>query len=95
MPDEPNEFEKNFEEFSFNEDMLFTRDMILSEASDLQEVYRYIYDFHRQHPSDELATVLECVRLAKLGLERGYDIIDNKLFDKSEAQDYTWIPNKD
>ena len=89
------EFDKNFEEFSKDEDMMFCKDMILSQAGELQEVYRYIYDFHRQHPCEELAVVLRYVELARIGLENGYDVLDNKLFDKSEAQDYTWTPNKD
>lgn len=88
-------FDENYEEFSVNEDMMFTRDMLLSQASELQDVYRYIYDFHRQHPCEELAVVLRYVELARIGIENAYDVLDNKLFDKSEAQDYTWIPTKD
>ena len=88
-------FDENYEEFSVNEDMIFTRDMLLSQASELQDVYRYIYDFHRQHPCDELAVVLRYVELARIGLENAYDVLDDKLFDTHEAQSYTWIPNKD
>lgn len=88
-------FDENFEEFSVNEDLMFTRDMLLSQASELQDVYRYIYDFNRQHPCDELAVVLRYVELARIGLENGYDVLDNKLFDSSEGKDYTWIPSKD
>lgn len=88
-------FDENYEEFSKDEDMMFTRDMLLSQASELQDVYRYIYDFHRQHPCNELAVVLRYVELARIGLENAYDVIDNKLFDAHEAQDYTWVPNKD
>lgn len=88
-------FDENYEEFSKEEDMVFTRDMLLSQASELQDVYRYIYDFHRQHPCDELAVVLRYVELARIGVENAYDVLDDKLFDKSEAQDYTWVPNKD
>ena len=88
-------FDENYEEFSVNEDMMFTRDMLLSQASELQEVYRYIYDFHRQHPCEELAVVLRYVELARIGLENAYDVLDDKLFDSSEGKDYTWIPTKD
>lgn len=88
-------FDENYEEFSKEDDMMFCKDMILSQAGELQEVYRYIYDFHRQHPCEELAVVLRYVELARIGLENGYDVLDNKLFDTHEAQDYTWIPNKD
>ncbi|WAW11462.1 hypothetical protein vBAcePPAc_0085 [Aeromonas phage vB_AceP_PAc] len=88
-------FEDSFSEFSKDEDMMFCKDMILSQAGELQDVYRYIYDFHRQHPCEELAVVLRYVELARIGLENGYDVLDNKLFDKSEAQGYTWIPSKD
>ena len=90
-----NNFDENYEEFSVNEDMMFTRDMLLSQASELQEVYRYIYDFHRQHPCEELAVVLRYVELARIGLENAHDVIDDKLFDSSEGKDYTWIPSKD
>jgi len=88
-------FDENFEEFSVNEDMIFTRDMLLSQASELQDVYRYIYDFHRQHPCEELAVVLRYVELARIGLEQAFDVLDDKLFDSSEGKDYTWIPSKD
>lgn len=88
-------FDENYEEFSVNEDLLFTKDMLLSQVSELQDVYRYIYDFNRQHPCDELAVVLRYVELARIGLENAYDVLDDKLFDKSEAQDYTCIPSKD
>ena len=88
-------FDENYEEFSVNEDMMFTRDMLLSQASELQDVYRYIYDFHRQHPCEELAVVLRYVELARIGLENAYDVLDDKLFDSSEGKDYTWIPTKD
>ena len=89
------EFDKNFEEFSKDEDMLFCKDMLLSQACELQDVYRYIYDFNRQHPCEELAVVLRYVELARIGLENGYDVLDDKLFDSSEGKDYTWIPDKD
>lgn len=88
-------FDENHEEFSVNEDMMFTRDMLLSQASELQDVYRYIYDFHRQHPCEELAVVLRYVELARIGLEQAFDVLDDKLFDSSEGKDYTWIPTKD
>jgi hypothetical protein len=91
----PDNFDENYEEFSVNEDMMFTRDMLLSQASELQDVYRYIYDFHRQHPCEELAVVLRYVELARIGLENAYDVLDDKLFDSSEGKDYTWIPTKD
>ena len=89
------EFDKNFEEFSKEEDMMFCKDMILSQAGELQDVYRYIYDFHRQHPCEDLAVVLRYVELARIGLENAYDVLDDKLFDAYEAQDYTWVPSKD
>ena len=89
------DFNESFEEFSKDDDMVFTRDMLLSQASELQDVYRYIYDFHRQHPCEELAVVLRYVELARIGLENAYDVLDDKLFDYSEAQDYTWLPTKD
>ena len=88
-------FDENFEEFSVNEDLLFTKDMLLSQAGELHDCYRYIYDFSRQHPCEELAVVLEYVRLAQVGLVRAFDVLDDKLFDAHEAQEYTWIPNKD
>ena len=88
-------FDENYEEFSKDEDMLFCKDMLLSQACELQDTYRYIYDFNRQHPCEELAVVLRYVELARIGLENAYDVIDNKLFDTHEAQDYTWIPTKD
>ena len=88
-------FDENYEEFSVNEDMMFTRDMLLSQASELQDVYRYIYDFHRQHPCEELAVVLRYVELARIGLEQAFDVLDDKLFDSSGGKDYTWIPTKD
>ena len=88
-------FDENYEEFSVNEDMMFTRDMLLSQTSELQEVHRYIYDFHRQHPCEELAVVLRYVELARIGLENAYDVLDDKLFDSSEWKDYNWIPTKD
>ena len=91
----PDNFDENYEEFSVNEDMMFTRDMLLSQASELQDVYRYIYDFHRQHPCEELAVVLRYVELARIGLEQAFDVLDDKLFDSSEWKDYTWIPTKD
>lgn len=89
------DFNESFEEFSKDEDMLFCKDMLLSQACELQDTYRYIYDFNRQHPCEELAVVLRYVELARIGLENAYDVIDNKLFDTHEAQDYTWIPTKD
>jgi len=88
-------FDENYEEFSKEEDMMFTRDMLLSQASELQDVYRYIYDFHRQHPCEELAVVLRYVELARIGLEQAFDVLDDKLFDSSEGKDYTRIPTKD
>ena len=88
-------FEDSFNEFSKDEDMMFCKDMILSQAGELQEVYRYIYDFHRQHPCEELAVVLRYVELARIGLENAHDVIDDKLFDSSEWKDYNWIPTKD
>ena len=88
-------FEGSFSEFSKDEDMMFCKDMILSQAGELQDVYRYIYDFHRQHPCEELAVVLRYVELARIGLENAHDVIDDKLFDSSEWKDYTWIPTKD
>ncbi|ULG01482.1 hypothetical protein phiA019_0137 [Aeromonas phage phiA019] len=88
-------FDENYEEFSINEDLLFTKDMLLSQAGELQDVYRYIYDFHRQHPCEELAVVLRYVELARIGLEQAFDVLDDKLFDSSEGKDYTWIPSKD
>ena len=88
-------FDENYEEFSVNEDLLFTKDMLLSQASELQDVYRYIYDFHRQHPWEELAVVLRYVELARIGLEQAFDVLDDKLLDSSEGKDYTWIPTKD
>ena len=88
-------FDESYEEFSVDEDMIFTRDMLLSQASELQDVYRYIYDFHRQHPCEELAVVLRYVELARIGLEQAFDVLDDKLFDISDAQDYTWLPTKD
>ena len=88
-------FDENYEEFSKEEDMMFTRDMLLSQASELQDVYRYIYDFHRQHPCEELAVVLRYVELARIGLEQAFDVLDDKLFDSSEWKDYNWIPTKD
>ena len=88
-------FEDSFNEFSKDEDMMFCKDMILSQAGELQEVYRYIYDFHRQHPCEELAVVLRYVELARVGLEQAFDILDDKLFDSSEGKDYTWVPTKD
>lgn len=88
-------FNENYEEFSKDEDMIFTRDMLLSQAGELQEAYRYIYDFHRQHPCEELAVVLRYVELARIGLENAYDVLDGKLFDSSEWKDYNWTPTKD
>ena len=88
-------FDENFGEFSVNEDLLFTKDMLLSQAGELQDCYRYIYDFHRQHPCEELAVVLRYVELARIGLENAYDVLDDKLFDSSEGKDYNWIPTKD
>lgn len=89
------DFNESFEEFSKDEDMLFCKDMLLSQACELQDTYRYIYDFNRQHPCEELAVVLRYVELARIGLENAHDVIDDKLFDTHEAQDYTWVPNKD
>ena len=57
------DFNENYEEFSKEEDMVFCKDMLISQAGELQDVYRYIYDFHRQHPCDELAVVLRYVEL--------------------------------
>lgn len=88
-------FDENYEEFSVNEDLLFTKDMLLSQAGELQDCYRYICDFHRQHPCEELAVVLRYVELARIGLEQAFDVLDDKLFDSSEGKDYTWIPSKD
>lgn len=88
-------FEDSFSEFSKEEDMMFCKDMILSQTGELQETYRYIYDFHRQHPCEELAVVLRYVELARIGLEQAFDVLDDKLFDSSEGKDYTWIPSKD
>ena len=88
-------FDENYEEFSKEEDMMFCKDMLLSQAGELQDMYRYIYDFHRQHPCEELAVVLRYVELARIGLEQAFDVLDDKLFDSHEAQDYTWIPTKD
>lgn len=89
------DFNESFEEFSVNEDMIFTRDMLLAIASDVQDAYKYVYDFHIQHPCDELAIVLRYTELARIGLEQAYQILDDKLFDISEGRDYTWIPNKE
>ena len=88
-------FDENYEEFSKEEDMMFCKDMLLSQAGELQDVYRYIYDFHRQHPCEELAVVLRYVELARIGLEQAFDVLDDKLFDSSEGKEYTWIPTKD
>ena len=88
-------FDENYEEFSVNDDMIFTRDILLSQASELQDAYRYIYDFHRQHPCDELAVVLRYVELARIGVENAYDVLDDKMFNSSEEKDYTWLPTKD
>ena len=88
-------FNESFEEFSKDDDMLFCRGMLLATSSDLQDVYRYIYDFHRQHPCDELAVVLRYVELERIGLEQAFDVLDDKLFDSSEGKDYTWVPTKD
>ena len=88
-------FDENYEEFSKEDDMLFCRGMLLATSSDLQDTYRYIYDFNRQHPSETLTTVLEYVRLCSIGLEQAYQILDDKLFDDHEAQDYNWVPDKD
>lgn len=85
----PDDFNENFEEFSVNEDMIFTRDMLLSQAGELQDVYRYIYDFHRQHPCDELAVVLRYVELARIGVENAYEVLDDKLFEISGVN-FTW-----
>lgn len=82
-------FDENYEEFSVNEDLLFTKDMLLSQAGELQDVYRYIYDFHRQHPCEELAVVLRYVELARVGLENAYDVLDDKLFEISGVN-FTW-----
>ena len=91
----PDNFDENYEEFSVNEDMMFCKDMLLSQSGELQEAYRYIYDFHRQHPCEELAVVLRYVELARIGLEQAFDVLDDKLFDSSEGKDYTWVPTKD
>ena len=88
-------FDENYEEFSKEEDTFFCKDMLLSQAGELQDVYRYIYDFHRQHPCDELAVVLRYVELARIGLEQAFDVLDDKLFDSNEGKDYTWVPTKD
>ena len=88
-------FEDSFSEFSKDEDMMFCKDMILSQAGELQDVYRYIYDFHRQHPCEELAVVLRYVELARIGLENAYDVLDDKLFDSSEGKEYHWKYSKD
>ena len=88
-------FDENYEEFSKQDDLLFTKDMLLSQAGELQDCYRYIYDFNRQHPCEELAVVLRYVELARIGLEQAFDVLDDKLFDSSEGKDYTWIPSKD
>lgn len=88
-------FDENYEEFSVNEDLIFTRDMLLAQAGELNDAYNYIRDFNRQHPSEELTTVLEYVRLCTIGLEQAYQVLDDKLFDSSEQKEYTWIPNED
>ena len=88
-------FNESFEEFSKDDDMMFCKDMLLSQAGELQDAYRYIYDFHRQHPCDELAVVLRYVELARIGLENAYDVLDDKLFNSGEGKDYTWVPTKD
>ena len=89
------DFDENYEEFSKEEDMMFCKDMILSQACELHDTYRYIYDFNRQHPCEELAVVLRYVELARIGLENAYDVLDDKLFDSSEWKDYNWTPTKD
>ena len=89
------EFEENFNSFSEDEDNMFVRDMLLSEASDLHDCYNYIFDFSRQYPSEELTVILEYVRLAGVGLLAAYDIMDNKLLDKSDAVEYNWVPNNE
>lgn len=86
-------FEESFNNFSEDEDNMFVRDMLLSEASDLQDCYRYIFDFNNQHPSEELTVILEYVRLAGVGLLAAYDIMDDKILDKSDVVDYNWVPN--
>ena len=83
------DFNKSFEEFSKEEDTFFCKDMLLSQASELQDVYRYIYDFHRQHPCEELAVVLRYVELSRIGLENAYDVLDDKLFEISGVN-FTW-----
>ena len=89
------DFNENFSEFSKEEDMMFCKDILLSQACELQDTYRYIYDFHRQHPCEELAVVLRYVELARVGLEQAFDILDDKLFDSSEWKDYNWVPTRD
>lgn len=88
------DFNENYEEFSKEEDMMFCKDMLLSQAGELQDAYRYIYDFNRQHPCEELAVVLRYVELARIGLENAYDVLDDKLFDYSEGKDYHWKYSK-
>ena len=88
-------FDESFEEFSKDEDMLFCKDMLLSQACELQDTYRYIYDFNRQHPCEELAVVLRYVELARIGLEQAFDVLDDKLFDSSEGKEYHWKYSKD
>lgn len=95
MSDDSNDFNESYEEFSKDEDMLFVKDMLLQQASELQDCYKYIFDFNRQHPDEDLATVLEYVRLCGVGLEQAYVLLDDKLFDKSEQIDYYWTPTKD
>ena len=82
-------FDESFEEFSKDEDMLFCKDMLLSQACELQDTYRYIYDFNRQHPCEELAVVLRYVELARIGLENAYNVLDDKLFEISGVT-FTW-----
>ena len=83
------DFNDSFEEFSKEEDMVFCKDMLLSQAGELQDAYRYIYDFHRQHPCDELAVVLRYVELARIGLEQAFDVLDDKMFEISGVN-FTW-----
>lgn len=86
------EFEESFGQYSYEEELAFVRDMLLSQASELQECYRYIYDCNREYQSDLSTNICEFVRLSRVGLEQAYQMLDDETFDKSDAKSYHWAP---
>lgn len=89
MADEHNEFEDSFEAFNRDEELAFVKDMLLDQAQELHECYKYLFDVNKQLQSEMLTNILERVRLSKVGLEQSYQYLDDQLFEEANIE-FVW-----